>query len=220
MAGTLTLSWKTALAASLKKNSSDVTARYLQLATLRADGRPNNRTVVFRGWLGERDVLTFVTDSRSAKVQEVARDSSAAACWYLPITREQFRLSGAAERCLFQCQLTSAPLPGSLQIIDAGCLDAGLQEARTAAWQRLSDGGRAQFAWPPPGTPRADADSELTGGEEPPTSSSLPLPTFCLVLLVPNEVDWVSLKKNRRALWRLGVAGAGESCWTVQEMNP
>ena len=31
-----------------------------------------------------------------SQVEEVARCPFAEACWYLPVTREQFRLSGAA----------------------------------------------------------------------------------------------------------------------------
>lgn len=41
-------------------------ARYLQVATVRADGRPTVRTVVFRGWFegGKGPRLGFVTDAR------------------------------------------------------------------------------------------------------------------------------------------------------------
>ena len=49
---------------ALKKNSNCRHSRYLQLATVRPDGRPANRTVVYRGFLAESDVLTFVTDAR------------------------------------------------------------------------------------------------------------------------------------------------------------
>ena len=73
-----------------------------------------------RGFLGDTDCPTFVTDARSQKawlwrraselrvvltslheqVTEVAQSPFAEACWYLPQTREQFRLSGARCRTL------------------------------------------------------------------------------------------------------------------------
>ena len=37
-----------------------------QLATIRADGRPANRTVVHRGFLGESDTLLSISDIRFA----------------------------------------------------------------------------------------------------------------------------------------------------------
>jgi hypothetical protein len=40
--------WRALLQRSLDKNRSLAYARYLQLATVRPDGRPANRTVVFR----------------------------------------------------------------------------------------------------------------------------------------------------------------------------
>lgn len=40
--------WKAKLQQSLVQNKSLVYAKYLQLATIKLDGRPANRTVVFR----------------------------------------------------------------------------------------------------------------------------------------------------------------------------
>ena len=37
-----------------------------QLATIRPDGRPANRTVVHRGFLGESDRLLSISDTRRA----------------------------------------------------------------------------------------------------------------------------------------------------------
>lgn len=41
--------WRSLLDRALDLNSSLASARYLQLATVRADNRPANRTLVFRG---------------------------------------------------------------------------------------------------------------------------------------------------------------------------
>eukprot|EP00958_Prasinococcus_capsulatus_P003930 scaffold362_cov304-Prasinococcus_capsulatus_cf.AAC.1 len=58
------------------------TAKYLQLATVRPDGTPANRTVVFRGFYRRRNpenkgellptsTLQFITDVRSEKIEQV-----------------------------------------------------------------------------------------------------------------------------------------------------
>lgn len=75
-AAKLTTEWKAAILQSLKKNRSLAYARYFQVATIRPDGRPSNRTVVFRGFVEDTDLLAFITDSRWAK-SVVGRDGVA-----------------------------------------------------------------------------------------------------------------------------------------------
>jgi len=65
----------------------------VQLATIRADNRPANRTV-FRGFLEDTDQLKFVIDARSQKVDQIFHQPWAEACWYFPETHEQFRITG------------------------------------------------------------------------------------------------------------------------------
>jgi hypothetical protein len=67
-------------------------ARYLQLATVRADGRPANRTLVFRGFLADSDRLKFVADSRSQKPEQLNINLGQKLVGIFPKTREQFRL--------------------------------------------------------------------------------------------------------------------------------
>ena len=50
--------WRASLVLALYRNRHVAQARYLQLATVRADGRPANRTVVFRGFLGDSERIT------------------------------------------------------------------------------------------------------------------------------------------------------------------
>jgi pyridoxamine 5'-phosphate oxidase len=67
--------WRLPLARALHRNRSIPASRYLQLATVRSDGRPANRTVVFRGFAPDTDWLQFVTDSRSQKVEQLGQIS-------------------------------------------------------------------------------------------------------------------------------------------------
>lgn len=55
--------WRQALAASVKKNREPFDKWY-QLATVRPNGRPANRTVVHRGFLDKTDKMLFITDAR------------------------------------------------------------------------------------------------------------------------------------------------------------
>ncbi len=187
--------WRPAIARALHRNRSLPYARYLQLATVRPDGKPANRTLVFRGFLDETNQLKFVTDDRSEKPEQIAQNSWAEVCWYFPSTREQFRLTG------------------TLRLIGATELDEKLQKARQSAWQELSDSARVQFAWAHPRQARAEAETF-----SPPMPSQVePLPQFCLLLLEPIEVDHLELRgepQNRR------IYELNETKWTELEVNP
>lgn len=188
--------WRSPLSRALHRNRSLPYARYLQLATVREDGRPANRTVVFRGFVDDTNQLKFVTDSRSDKATELKYRTDCEACWYFPNTREQFRIAG------------------SLVLIAQDCIDSSLQTARQQAWQELSDAARLQFAWPHPGKPRAEA---AAFNPEPPSSTD-PLPPFCLVLLDPQQVDHLELRgePQNRCLYQLN----GDQTWSSQAINP
>jgi hypothetical protein len=69
---------------------------YIQLATIRPDGTPANRTVVFRGFLERPDRLLCASDARGDKVGQLHRNPAVELCWYFPRSREQFRLRGTA----------------------------------------------------------------------------------------------------------------------------
>ena len=85
--------WRSPLARALHRNRSLAFARYLQLATVRATGRPANRTVVFRGFLADTNQLKFITDISSQKAEEINLYPWGEICWYFPQTREQFRIA-------------------------------------------------------------------------------------------------------------------------------
>lgn len=187
--------WRSPLARALHRNRSLVYARYLQLATVRKNGRPANRTVVFRGFLANTDQLKFVIDARSQKVEQIQQQPWAEACWYFPQTREQFRLSGC------------------LTLITVDHPDTDLQQARQSSWQELSDAARLQFTWSHPGQPRDDAGFEL-----PPPSAIVPLPHFCLLLLEPTQVDHLELRGEPQN--RLIYSRNSDDAWSIQAVNP
>lgn len=60
------------LSIKLTTESASLILQYYQLATLRPDGRPANRTVVHRGFYGDNGI-TIVTDHRSLSNHPDAR---------------------------------------------------------------------------------------------------------------------------------------------------
>ena len=189
--------WRSPLSSAIHRNRSKPHSRYFQLATVTSEGYPANRTVVFRGFLDdELNRLKIITDSRSAKIQDIEHQATAEACWYFTKTREQFRITG------------------ELQLITVDTTEPDLQQARQTTWQNISDSARSQFAWPKPAQPAADkAKFDI----EPPDAGT-PLDNFCLLLLTPTKIDHLQLKSDpqQRHLYNL----QGDRTWTTQAINP
>lgn len=188
--------WRSRLASALHRNRSLIYSRYLQLATIRPDGRPANRTVVFRGFLGDTDQLQFVTDARSQKAEQIDRQPWGEVCWYFPKTREQFRIAGL------------------LTLAGGGHPNPEWQQARQKVWEELSEAARLQFAWPHPGDSRA----EVSAFEPPAPDPTQPLLNFCLLLLEPEMVDHLELRGEPQNRW-LYLRGFNQS-WSAQAVNP
>lgn len=189
--------WRSPLARALHLNRSLVYARYLQLATVRLDGKPANRTVVFRGFLDDGNQLKFITDTRSEKSAQISAQNWGEVCWYFPKSREQFRLLGR------------------LTLVDSEYSEPVLQKARRMQWHDLSDAARVQFAWPQPGQERRDSEDAFS---PPAPSSNEPLPNFCLLLLDPTQVDHLELRGEPQNRHQYGQDAVGN--WFVQAINP
>lgn len=186
--------WQFLLDKALDHHRNITYARYLQLATVNAENRPANRTVVFRGFYGNTDCLKFAIDSRSEKVRQIIVQPWAEACWYFTETREQFRLSGL------------------LHLIQKDNADMALQQARQASWQELSDNARLQFAWDSPRQPR----TENSNFNLPAPSPVEPLANYCLLLLEPMQVDYLNLLGNPQNRYIY----SRKDEWTMEEVNP
>ena len=198
--------WRSPLSRALHRNRAQAFCRFLQLATVRPDGTPANRTVVFRGFLPDSNQLMFICDRRSEKIDQLIQNPNAEACWYFATTREQFRLSG-------QRQIITADTP----------TDSPLGVARQQLWQRISDNARDQFAWPEPKATRTHDDPDTFSPSSP--DAQTPLATFCLLLLVPNRADYLSLRgePQTRRLYTKATAKESQtkqSEWMTTEVNP
>ncbi|NMG10782.1 Npun_F5749 family FMN-dependent PPOX-type flavoprotein [Brasilonema sp. UFV-L1] len=188
--------WRSPLARALHRNRSQPYSRYFQLATVQTDGRPANRTVVFRGFLGDTNLLKIITDSRSQKFDQILHQPWAEVCWYFTVTREQFRIAG------------------ELSVIDVNHPNSQLQQARQMTWQDLSDNARVQFAWPHPGKPRDNQETFLSSLSDPNT----PLANFCLLLLDPVQVDHLELRGDPQNRW--SYLKDNSHTWSTTAINP
>ena len=152
--------WRAILSRALHRNRSLANARYFQLATINLQGKPTNRTVVFRGFFNGSNQLQIITDSRSEKINHIKNNSASEICWYFPKTREQFRITG------------------NLTIIDE---THDNQTPRSTVWQNLSDSAKQQFTWPYPGQPLTNNQQNFC--QEIP-SNNQPLSNFILLLFM------------------------------------
>ncbi len=188
--------WTPSLVLALYRNRQAPYSRFVQLATVRADGRPANRTVIFRGFVDETSQLTFASDSRSPKVAELGRSPWAEVCWYFPVTHEQFRISG------------------QVGLVGGEASDPRLLDARRTCWRELAESVRISFTWPAPGEPRAERVPFPTDHPDP----EEPLPHFCLLILDPHEVDQLELNGKPQNRWVYNRDDRGR--WSGAEVNP
>ncbi|MDE3010157.1 MAG: pyridoxamine 5'-phosphate oxidase family protein [Pseudomonadota bacterium] len=117
--------WRERIEQALMAGADVPASRYLQLATLGLDGAPRNRTVVFRGF-GPAHALLLLTHRASGKCAELAHLPRAELAWYLPCTREQFRLAVTA-----QCHGADAP--------------GEWQQLRRQLWRARGAAGQAEW---------------------------------------------------------------------------
>jgi pyridoxamine 5'-phosphate oxidase len=189
--------WRSHLSRALHLNRSQPYSRYLQLATVREDGTPANRTVVFRGFLENTNQLEIITDSRSEKISQIEKRPWGEACWYFTQTREQFRLLG------------------TLIVVDKDSSEETLQRSRQLVWQQLSEAARSQFTWPDPGKNRSE---DKLAFSVPSPSPDRPLANFCLLLLNPERVDHLELRGNPQNRRQYILDDA--QTWNLLEVNP
>lgn len=178
--------WRPLVRGAREREGRSPRARWLQLASVAADGTPRVRTLVFRGWAGPA-TLDLLSDARGAKAAELSRQPAVELCWLLPRARSQFRLRGCLQH-----------LPSALD-----------HQERQRHWQALTPGGRAVWAWPSPGEPLDRAASFPTELPE-----EAPLPEHLLLLRIAlTQVELLELTghPHRRRRWRVDAGWVEEA---------
>lgn len=181
--------WRPLLRGARQREGRSPAARWLQLATVAADGTPRVRTLVFRGWAGST-AMDLLTDGRSAKPSELARQPAVELCWLLPRARSQFRLRGLL-----------MALPPELE-----------QSERQRHWRSLTPGGRALWGWPPPGAP---LQADMVFPAELADDAAMP-EHFRLLRIALEQVELLELRDHphQRRRWRR------RSGWSEEQLNP
>ena len=185
--------WLSALKDVLKSLESSPESRFAQLATIDVEGRPTNRTLVFRRFTNENE-LVFTTDARSKKAEQLEETPWAELCWWFPPRREQFRIQGRA-------------------YLSDGSDFAEFALARSEIWNELKEAAKRSFTWPVPGQRLADSSEFLV-----PVPESIP-PHFSLLLLRPERVDHLDLQPDphHREIHTRDASGLR---WTNERVNP
>ncbi|OWM68629.1 hypothetical protein CDL15_Pgr023594 [Punica granatum] len=185
---TATAPWKQLLLNALESNSHLKHSSYLQLATIGSNGRPSNRTVVFRGFEENSDKIQIHTDRRSRKIEE-----------------------------LRHCPFAEFRINGRVEVIDEMNPDSLKREQREKAWFSCSMRSRLQYLGPSPGVPRLNEDFPAEASVDPSTG---PVGAFCLLVLEPDQVDYLNLKSNQRLEFTFTRTAGKEKCWTSERINP
>ncbi len=182
--------WSSALQQAIRRNRRDAHNRYLQLATVRPDGSPAVRSLVFRSFNEKANCLHMVTDARSDKVADIAASARGEICWYFSHTREQFRLHG-------ELSLTGP--------------DAADQTLRQTLWASLSEKGSEQFFWPHP-------KSGVLEDAAIPVDLSSPPATFMALTMHVATVDHLCLRGSPQRRYLSSPDSQG--VWQSISVNP
>ncbi|OAY70333.1 Pyridoxine/pyridoxamine 5'-phosphate oxidase 2 [Ananas comosus] len=197
-------SWKPLLRKALDSNAHLKHSVFFQLATIGANGRPSNRTVVFRGFQENGDKIQINTDVRSNKIEEIKHCPFGEICCTSP-TPGQFRING------------------TIDFIDGSNSDPAKLQQREKAWFMSSLKSRMQYLGPAPGIPVID---EGTAKENHLDPTAGPVDAFCSwfrprtgrASITP--VDYLNLKSNERLMFRSRQSSDGGKGWMFERVNP
>jgi PPOX class probable FMN-dependent enzyme len=183
--------WRDSLHTQLEHHAHLPHSRFVQVATIREDGRPANRTLTFRFFLQDGRLL-FTADTRTEKTTQLAANPWAEACWYFTESRVQVRLLG------------------TMRLV-AETTDEELQQARLQTWKERSDESRQSFTWPHAGQPLSALERFSKAVPE------MPPENFALLILAPERADILDLAQapHSRVIHQLA-----DGMWTAEAVNP
>ncbi|KAJ7762352.1 pyridoxamine 5'-phosphate oxidase-domain-containing protein [Mycena maculata] len=212
--------WKAALEKALAAHSKDTV---IQLASIDpATPVPHVRSLIFRSFVSPTDnpahpLLLSTTDVRTPKTSQMIANPHVQIVWWIAGTQEQYRIAGRSH---------IVPAPGHALhrhfTHTVGALSDGVkfdwEAKRIAVFKSMSPVMKASWCRPVPG-------SRLEGGqdeakkwpvtiEEPKPGDAeakrlwdMSLSNFALVIIEPQDVDYVELApvpNQRTRFWRTG----------------
>lgn len=216
----------------------------IQLASVGQDSSlPLVRSLIFRSFIfpfsnpAYSPILVAATDIRSPETIQLISNMRVQLLWWIEGAQEQFRLSGVA--CLvpapsnqmyqhFKCVVETAPSASTLAMLVNERFDwekkrkdtfGGLGSDWQAAWCRPAPGSRLvddkqAKKWPKSLKEPAEGDKRSATRK----LWSTALDNFALVLIEPNEVDYLQLgvvPNKRTRYWR-----EPDSSWQSESLVP
>lgn len=200
--------WRQQLVRSLHLHRSKAEAKYFQVASVGSDGSPKLRTMVFRGFEQNSNVLLATSDARSEKISEWTKLAKAELHWYFVKTREQYRIA---------CDVSVIRQHADDSIVGARKEHSQVATDHTelyeSVWKQLSKNAQQSFFCTPP---KSTITDEFVPDEPKPTNIS---PYFALVCFIPVAVDYVDLKTvpHTRTIFTLNTH---DNKWSSTAVNP
>ncbi|KAJ3158489.1 hypothetical protein HDU86_002714 [Geranomyces michiganensis] len=162
-----TPAWNPVIVRSYKKNYDSVKEPvYCQLASLRPNGTPSIRRLVFQDFLAaDPRVLLFAAPTRSAELMAVVKGSQIHELfWQMPKTGETFTITGRMYMVAAPTMSHRFGAPPRRISTGAANQDEFWELERLRQWKRLSPAYRASFTWPAPGEPQNSSVSAASEG--------------------------------------------------------
>ncbi|KAM1406157.1 hypothetical protein ACFX2F_000903 [Malus domestica] len=88
---------------------------------------------------------------------------------------------------------------------------------REKCWFSTSLRSRLQYLGPHPGLPDPSEETPAQVFLDP---SAGPAAAFCVLVLDPQQVDFLILKSNQRVTFSSTQSPNGDKCWTSERVNP
>ncbi|RZC56484.1 hypothetical protein C5167_015340 [Papaver somniferum] len=156
-------------------------------------------TIGLNGRPSNRTVVCrgFEEDSNKILINTDCR--SCKICWYFTDSWEQYRISG------------------SIDVIDGSSRDQMKLLQREKAWFASSPRSRQQYLGPIPGLPCILEEPNQELSLDP---SAGPVVAFCLLIVNPDQVDYLNLKSNERLAFTIKNNDDGGKCWDSKKINP
>ncbi|CAG8536944.1 12649_t:CDS:2 [Ambispora gerdemannii] len=182
--------WKPILQNIINENmKTNINSVHMQFATYNsATLRPANRTVVFRGFAGEKSthhnydnsdgeptpvvavepqiesgLLVITTDIRSQKIKHLSQNSSFEVAWWFTVTGEQVRLTGDAYILPHPSHPLLTAFPSktlATHHFTPPTSAFNWETERIRFWHKISDEIRASFTRPTSGIPINEQEQE------------------------------------------------------------
>ncbi|KGT64829.1 hypothetical protein MEM_05258 [Candida albicans L26] len=206
---------------SVTKNDPPFTS--FQLATIDSEtGYPQNRTLVYRGWLFDNkdsSVLTFATDKRMSKYKELLHNDKCEAVFYFSRIKKQFRLRARAR--VIDEQNPPLDLINVLNQEEETerQISTDITQELNRQWSNLSKSLKKSFKKPPPKSVMSDENAKLISSIHRGVDGKnidYGLKNFALVGLFIDYVDYYDLEKDKRFIYQLDE----NHQWFEQEVCP